>query len=179
MPGSIERVRTTLVVKGFTDPAELVEVEVTNPKNTVAIEGCTNANIIVKLDTEGAHFRDKDPSEQKFAAMDINRCENTTVTFSSVRATVSLNGCKKVTVVCLDSVHTLELSKCDGCKVQLEGKQEATLKTEFLSENCNDINVYMPYTDKYGENVREFKLPTRIKTTFASDTKMNHAVSSE
>mmetsp|Transcript_9691 Transcript_9691/g.18471 ORF Transcript_9691/g.18471 Transcript_9691/m.18471 type:complete len:191 (+) Transcript_9691:49-621(+) len=181
--GSIERMRTTWVVKNFPkivpggeekDENKKVDVEVSNPKNCVAFENCLGGTFEVVLDVTSAHFRDLEESERKFMSVEVSRCENIQVKFTQCHQNLSINNSKKCVIeVTGAGLGTVELNNCKDCKIFFTGYEEgATPGVQVLHSGCTGSVLCLPYKDKYGENMREIALPTRIITVFESESKI-------
>lgn len=178
--GSIERVRTTYVVKNYPKldekeaaEAKKVDVEVTNPKNCVAFEKCLGGVFDILLDDESAQFRDLEPCKRAFMSIEASKCENIGIKFSQCHQNLSLNDCTNVSVEITGKIGTIELASCKNCKIYFTGYEDGEKpNVQILHTKSDSTKLFLPYKDKYGENMRELALPTRIISVFDSSSKI-------
>jgi adenylyl cyclase-associated protein len=114
----------------------------------------------------------------------VFRCENSVVQIKGKVNSVTLDGCKKTSVVfdnllsqvevinsqsvevqTLGSLPTISIQKTDGCQVYLS---KDALNAEIVTSKSSEMNVLVPKGDG---DFSEFPVPEQFKTTFNQSKK--------
>lgn len=121
----------------------------------------------------------------------IYKCEKSVVQISGKVNSITLDGCKRVSVVFSDAVAQVELINCTGCEVQITGKvpsvaidkcsgiqvylSKTGLDTEVVSSKSDSMNVLIP-DPAGGPDPVEIAIPEQYKTTVVNGKLSTSAV---
>jgi len=112
----------------------------------------------------------------------IYKCTNSTVIIKGKVNAVTLDGCKKVGLVCDNIISSVDVINCQSCQVQITGKAPTVsidktdglqvflskdgLDTEVFSSKSSEMNILIPGKTEDADLV-EVPIPEQFKTTMA------------
>jgi len=121
----------------------------------------------------------------------IYKCEKSVVQITGKVNSITLDGCKRVSVVFSDAVAQIELVNCISCEVQITGKVPSVaidkcsgiqvylskngLATEIVSSKSDAMNVLIP-DPAGGPDPVEISIPEQFKTVVKDGKLSTHAV---
>jgi len=96
----------------------------------------------------------------KVNSITLDSCKKTSVVFDSVVSAVEFINCQSVQMQVLTKVPTISIDKTDGCQIYLNS---ASLDVPIVSAKSSEMNVLVPKAD--GDYV-EYPIPEQFKTTY-------------
>lgn len=102
----------------------------------------------------------------KVNTITMDSCKKTSLVFDSVVSAAEFINCQSVEMQVLGVVGTISVDKTDGCKIYLS---EESLGVEVISSKSTEMNVLVPKDG--GEDYAEFAVPEQYKTVVAIDKK--------
>ncbi|KAK6057306.1 DE Adenylate cyclase associated [Cooperia oncophora] len=96
----------------------------------------------------------------KLNSITLDSCRKTSVVFDAVVAQCETINCQRVEIQTLGEMPTISIQKTDGCQVYLS---ESSKDAEIVTSKSSEMNVLIPKGD--GDYI-EFPIPEQFKTTF-------------
>ncbi|WKY14372.1 hypothetical protein Q1695_000150 [Nippostrongylus brasiliensis] len=96
----------------------------------------------------------------KANSITLDSCRKTSVVFDALVAQCETINCQRIELQSLGEMPTLSIQKTDGCQVYLS---EASKNAEVVTSKSSEMNLLIPKAD--GEFV-EYPVPEQFKTTF-------------
>uniref|UniRef100_A0A915CNS7 Adenylyl cyclase-associated protein n=1 Tax=Ditylenchus dipsaci TaxID=166011 RepID=A0A915CNS7_9BILA len=102
----------------------------------------------------------------KVNSVTMDSCKKTSVVFESLLAQVEVINCQSVKVQTLGTLPTISIQKTDGCQVYLS---KDSLGAEIVTSKSSEMNVLAPQGQD--EDFVEYPVPEQFKTTLCPKTK--------
>uniref|UniRef100_A0A914ICI4 Adenylyl cyclase-associated protein n=1 Tax=Globodera rostochiensis TaxID=31243 RepID=A0A914ICI4_GLORO len=96
----------------------------------------------------------------KVNSVTVDSCKKTSVVFDSLLSQVEVINSQSVEVQSLGALPTISIQKTDGCQVYLS---KESLGAEIVTSKSSEMNVMVPKGDG---DFTEFPVPEQFKTTF-------------
>ncbi|KJH43111.1 DE Adenylate cyclase associated [Dictyocaulus viviparus] len=96
----------------------------------------------------------------KLNSITLDSCRKTSIVFDALVAQCETINCQSIQIQTLGEMPTLSIQKTDGCQVYLS---EAAKNAEVVTSKSSEMNLLIPGAD--GDFV-EFPVPEQFKTTF-------------
>uniref|UniRef100_A0A1I7YXM6 Adenylyl cyclase-associated protein n=1 Tax=Steinernema glaseri TaxID=37863 RepID=A0A1I7YXM6_9BILA len=97
----------------------------------------------------------------KCNSITLDGCKKTSVVFDSLLSQVELINCQSVQIQTLGPMPTLSIQKTDGCMVYLS---KEAMQAEIITSKSSEMNILVPHGED-GEFV-EYPVPEQFKTIF-------------
>uniref|UniRef100_A0A9J2Q045 C-CAP/cofactor C-like domain-containing protein n=1 Tax=Ascaris lumbricoides TaxID=6252 RepID=A0A9J2Q045_ASCLU len=97
----------------------------------------------------------------KVNSITLDSCKKTSIVFDSLLSQVEVINCQGVQIQTLGTMPTLSIQKTDGCQVYLS---KEAMAAEIVTSKSSEMNVLVP-TDTNGDFM-EFPVPEQFKTVF-------------
>uniref|UniRef100_A0A915C4V9 C-CAP/cofactor C-like domain-containing protein n=2 Tax=Parascaris univalens TaxID=6257 RepID=A0A915C4V9_PARUN len=97
----------------------------------------------------------------KVNSITLDSCKKTSIVFDSLLSQVEVINCQGVQIQTLGAMPTLSIQKTDGCQVYLS---KEAMGAEIVTSKSSEMNVLVP-TDISGDFM-EFPVPEQFKTVF-------------
>ncbi|KAI1716454.1 adenylyl cyclase-associated protein [Ditylenchus destructor] len=110
----------------------------------------------------------------KVNSVTIDSCKKSSVVFENLLAQIEVINCQSIKVQTLGTLPTISIQKTDGCQVYLSND---SLNAEIVTSKSSEMNVLAPIGDD-GDFV-EFPIPEQFKTTLCAKTKKLTTVASD
>ena len=130
------------VVENQTDAAGVLEVKVTDKKESVYIYGCVGASISIT---------------GKCKSIVVDGCKKTKVLFDTAMASCEVVNCQRMQIQCREKVAAVAIDKTDGIIVFLP---TTSLDTEIVASKSSEMNLSWP--DANGDLI-EKPIPEQYK----------------
>lgn len=95
----------------------------------------------------------------KLNSITLDSCKRTSVVFDSLVSAVEFINCQSVQMQVLGKVPTISIDKTDGCQVYLS---KDSLEVEIISSKSSEMNILVP---KGNGDYDEYPVPEQFKTT--------------
>ncbi|XP_065166269.1 adenylyl cyclase-associated protein 1 isoform X2 [Atheta coriaria] len=95
----------------------------------------------------------------KINSITLDSCKKTSVVFDSLVSAVEFINCQSVQMQVLSKVPTISIDKTDGCQMYLSND---SLNVEIVSSKSSEMNVLVP---KPNGDYAEYPIPEQYKTT--------------
>lgn len=96
----------------------------------------------------------------KLNSITLDNCRKTSVVFDALVAQCETINCQSVQIQTLGEMPTLSIQKTDGCQVYLS---EISKNAEIITSKSSEMNVLIPGPD---DDFMEFPVPEQFKTIF-------------
>jgi len=96
----------------------------------------------------------------KVNSITLDSCKKTSLVFDSVVSAVEFINCQSVQMQVLTKVPTISIDKTDGCQIYLNS---GSLDVSIVSAKSSEMNVLVPTTEG---DFAEFPIPEQFKTTY-------------
>uniref|UniRef100_A0A914WNB2 C-CAP/cofactor C-like domain-containing protein n=1 Tax=Plectus sambesii TaxID=2011161 RepID=A0A914WNB2_9BILA len=96
----------------------------------------------------------------KCNSVTVDSCKKTSVVFDSLLAQVEIINCQSVQVQTLGAMPTLSIQKTDGCQVYLS---KEAINAEIVTSKSSEMNILVPTEDG---DFKEFPVPEQYKTVW-------------
>jgi len=96
----------------------------------------------------------------KVNSVTLDSCKKTSVVFDSVVSAVEFINCQSVQMQVLTKVPTISIDKTDGCQIYLNS---GSLDVSIVTAKSSEMNVLVPKAD--GDYV-EYPIPEQFRTTY-------------
>uniref|UniRef100_A0A914C9I9 Adenylyl cyclase-associated protein n=1 Tax=Acrobeloides nanus TaxID=290746 RepID=A0A914C9I9_9BILA len=160
--------------KGAPAPARAQQVvskpprlELENFKNWVVENYRDNKNIVVEInDMKQTVYVYKCENsvlqvKGKVNSVTIDSCKKTSVVFENLLSQVEIINCQSIEVQSLGALPTISIQKTDGCQVYLS---KDSISAEIVTSKSSEMNVLVP-SGPDGDFV-EFPIPEQFKTVY-------------
>ena len=102
----------------------------------------------------------------KVNSVTVDSCKKTSVVFDSLLSQVEVINCQSVEIQTLGPLPTISIQKTDGCQVYLS---KEALSAEIVTSKSSEMNILVPKGEQ--GDFSEFPVPEQFKTTY--DAKKN------
>ncbi|OZC06150.1 DE Adenylate cyclase associated [Onchocerca flexuosa] len=106
----------------------------------------------------------------KVNSITLDSCKKTSVVFDNLLSQFEVINCQSVQIQTLGTMPTLSIQKTDGCQVYLS---ENAINAEIITSKSSEMNVLVPGADG---DFTEFAVPEQFKTVY-DGKKLNTTVS--
>ncbi|VDD90801.1 unnamed protein product [Enterobius vermicularis] len=96
----------------------------------------------------------------KVNSITMDGCKKTSVVFESLLSQVEIINCQSAQVQTLGAMPTISIQKTDGCQVYLS---KDSLNAEFITSKSSTMNILVPSADG---DFQEYPIPEQFKTIF-------------
>ncbi|PIO72109.1 DE Adenylate cyclase associated [Teladorsagia circumcincta] len=96
----------------------------------------------------------------KLNSITLDSCRKTSVVFDAVVAQCETINCQRIEIQTLGEMPTISIQKTDGCQVYLSPTSK---NAEIVTSKSSEMNVLIPKNDG---DYMEFPIPEQFKTTF-------------
>lgn len=97
----------------------------------------------------------------KVNSITLDSCKKTSIVFDSLLSQIEVINCQGMQIQTMGAMPTLSIQKTDGCQVYLS---KEALNAEIITSKSSSMNVLVP-TQEEGDFV-EFPVPEQFKTVF-------------
>uniref|UniRef100_A0A915PJH0 Adenylyl cyclase-associated protein n=1 Tax=Setaria digitata TaxID=48799 RepID=A0A915PJH0_9BILA len=97
----------------------------------------------------------------KINSITLDSCKKTSIVFDSLLSQIEVINCQSVQVQTLGAMPTLSIQKTDGCQVYLS---KDSMNAEIITSKSSEMNVLVPSAED-GDFV-EFPVPEQFKTVY-------------
>jgi len=101
----------------------------------------------------------------KVNSVTLDSCKKTSVVFEHLLAQVEVINCQKIEIQTLGTLPTVSIQKTDGCQVYLS---KDSLNAEIITSKSSEMNILVP---KENGELSEYPIPEQFKTVFSKDGK--------
>ncbi|CAD5234365.1 unnamed protein product [Bursaphelenchus xylophilus] len=136
------------------------EVEYHKNNKNIIIEVKDMKQVVYIFKCEGSVVQIKG----KCNSVTIDNCKKTSVVFDNLLAQVEIINSQSVEVQSMGTLPTISIQKTDGCQVYLS---KDSINAEIVTSKSSEMNVLVPV----GDDFIELPIPEQFKTTFNPTTK--------
>lgn len=97
-------------------------------------------------------------SQGKINSITLDSCKKTSVVFDSLVSSMEFINCQSVQMQVMGKVPTISIDKTDGCQIYLSPE---SLDVEIISSKSSEMNVLVPKGDG---DYTEIPVPEQFKT---------------
>ncbi|KAI1724315.1 adenylyl cyclase-associated protein 2 [Ditylenchus destructor] len=135
-----------------------------------------NEGIVIETDKKQAAYiyKCENSIKGKVNSVTIDSCKKSSVVFENLLAQIEVINCQSIKVQTLGTLPTISIQKTDGCQVYLS---KDSLNAEIVTSKSSEMNVLAPIGDD-GDFI-EFPIPEQFKTTLCGKTKKLTTVASD
>lgn len=101
----------------------------------------------------------------KVNSITVDQCKKTSVVFDDILGQVEVINSQSVEVQTLGKLPTISIQKTDGCQVYLS---KDSLNAEIVSSKSSTMNILVPNNEG---DIQEYPVPEQFKTTFNPKSK--------
>lgn len=109
----------------------------------------------------------------KLNSITLDSCKKTSIVFDSLVSSIEFINCQSVQMQVLGKVPTISIDKTDGCQVYLSSDSK---DVEIVSSKSSEMNILVP---KGNGDYAEYPVPEQYKTTVSSSGLSTVAVESK
>uniref|UniRef100_A0A1I7V7Y5 Adenylyl cyclase-associated protein n=1 Tax=Loa loa TaxID=7209 RepID=A0A1I7V7Y5_LOALO len=143
--------------KTWLDNGKQWNVEYYKNNNSVMVEVSDMKQTVYVFKCENSVIQIKG----KVNSITLDSCKKTSVVFDSLLSQFEVINCQSVQIQTLGSMPTLSIQKTDGCQVYLS---KSAINAEIITSKSSEMNVLVPGAED-GDFV-EFAVPEQFKTVY-------------
>ncbi|KAJ8975050.1 hypothetical protein NQ317_010564 [Molorchus minor] len=153
---SVTSVRPTQIVKppSFVKDGKKWLIEYQKGNQNLLVENAEMNNVVYLFKCENSTVTVKG----KINSITLDSCKKTSVVFDSLVSSMEFINCQSVQMQVLGKVPTISIDKTDGCQIYLSND---SLDVEIISSKSSEMNVLLPKGDG---DYTEIPIPEQFRT---------------
>lgn len=140
-------------------------IEYQKNRTDLVVENAEMNNVVYLYKCEGTTVQVKG----KINSITMDSCKKTSIVFDNLVSCIEFINCQSVQMQVLGKVPTVSIDKTDGCQVYLS---KDSLDVEIISSKSSEMNVLVPKGDDYVEHAVPEQFRTRITSKHTLQTEI-------
>lgn len=132
-------------------------IEYQKGNQNVVVENTEMNNVVYAFKCDSSTIQVKG----KINSITLDSCKKTSVVFDSLVSSIEFINCQSVQMQVMGKVPTISIDKTDGCQIYLSND---SLDVEIISSKSSEMNVLIPKVDG---DYTEIPIPEQFKTRVA------------
>lgn len=137
----------------FTRDGKKWLIEYQKNKTDLIVENVEMNNVVYLFKCESSTVQVRG----KINSITLDSCKKTSIVFDNLVSSIEFINCQSVQMQVLGKVPTISIDKTDGCQVYLSSD---SLGVEIITSKSSEMNILIPK----GEDYVEFPVPEQFKT---------------
>ncbi|XP_050300987.1 adenylyl cyclase-associated protein 1 isoform X1 [Anthonomus grandis grandis] len=142
----------------FTRDGKKWLIEYQKNKTDLVVDGVEMNNVVYLYKCENSTVQVKG----KLNSITMDSCKKTSIVFDSLVSCMEFINCQSVQMQVLGKVPTISIDKTDGCQVYLSND---SLDVEIITSKSSEMNILIPKGDDYIEHAVPEQFRTKISAS--------------
>ncbi|KAH1002829.1 hypothetical protein HUJ04_008877 [Dendroctonus ponderosae] len=139
----------------FTRDGKKWLIEYQKNKTDLVVEDAEMNNVVYLFKCENSTVQVRG----KINSITMDSCKKTSIVFDNLVSSMEFINCQSVQMQVMGKVPTVSIDKTDGCQVYLSNE---SLDVEIISSKSSEMNILLPKGDDYVEHAVPEQYKTRI-----------------